>query len=312
MANAARSASSILFPRGVTRAWQAKHTDADALVALVGRPDFVKADALAFLHRILMPRSLQWSYLVVGKTGSSSVLMALHQLEFGHRLSARSDAGSLNADAIGRQLASAGLLSPLIEIDAPLPQLEQSLRMTSVRHPAKRLLSAWLYLGEANRRADAAFLQERLLMTIMAGIDWDRDAGTVEGFDRFLDFLLMAQDAAQGISLDLHLLPMHRVIHRHVFKPHLVMRLETLSRDISLLAQHLRQPVPETVPAANQQRKYDAAPFFASQAVQGRLIQLCSDDCKLFGYELDPDAPPLGLADRLTDFTAIDRGISSK
>ena len=295
------SATAILFPREAPRAWQTKHAEAEALVTSRALPGFDKRAALAFLHRILMPRSLRWSYLVVGKTGSSSVLMALHGLEFGQPLSTRTDSASLNSDAIGHHLTHAGLLRQLIEIGPPDPLLNKTLRLTSTRHPAERMISAWIYVCSANRQAHADFLQERLLMTILTGLDWDRHAGTPEGFARFLDFLLMAEDPVQGIILDLHLLPMHQVIRPELYRPHLVVRVEEMAAALTRLAEQLGRPAPQAAPRANCQPDYDAASYLQSPGIAAHLERLCAEDCRMFGYHPDPMAPLLDLPDLLSE-----------
>lgn len=280
--------SDILFPPQGDLPWQEQRAQAAAFAA--ASPGLDPEAALRLLHRTLTPVSGRWTYLVVGKAGSSGILGALHALEFGTPLSVHV-ADEINANAAGHNLVAARLLSPLATQADAAGRLSRALRLTSARHPVRRLVSAFRYLCRADARGAPQFLRERLLMSILCGFDWTRDRDTPDGFVRFLDFLLAAAASDGTLSLDLHLADQSAIIRPDIYRPDVVIRLEAADAALADIAARLDRPAPAPLALRNAQPSADLAALVRQPAAVGRLSQLCDADCARFGYDPDIDAP---------------------
>ncbi len=246
---------------------------------------------------IMVPASGAWAFKPSGKTGTTTTLHALFELEFGVPLtvSHREPDGILEEHAAHR-LAEARVFSHLTGVRGArcvLKRLDATLRLTTVRHPFSRAVSGFRYLCSADAAGVSRFLRDRLRMNAVVGFDWEKHPDTVEGFLRFLDYLdhELAQQKTQPV--DWHFGPQVLNVRPEIFRPHLVGKTEDLPGFFAQIAERLDRPLPEALrrPAKrNQTRAANqgvAQKMAQSSAARDRVSQLFAADFDAFGYQPD-------------------------
>lgn len=243
-----------------------------------------------FLYTFV-PRNLSWAFKPNGKTGTSSTLAFLFHLEFGLPVSTGYD-NAFNPDQIVHRLAEARLFARLPEhpdVTDALAALAGCARLTTVRHPATRALSGYFYLCRAHELRADAFVAERLRMTALAGFDWARHAGCVDGFLLYLDWLA-AEQALGGWMADSHFRPQIVNVRPDILRPDIVGRTEDMDSFFRAIAERLDRPMPDGALGArprNAQKIAQRAAFL--NAGQTRITQIFAQDFDAFGY--DPQNP---------------------
>lgn len=244
--------------------------------------------AAQYLRRIHVPASLRWAFLNNGKAGTSSSRRLLFQLEFGVPLTVAWDVSDdINSDAVAHRLQGpSGILRPAALIADPLNRLAGSLRLTTVRHPLDRALSAFEYLCKSHDLRHSWFVQDRLRMNAMVGFDWDRHPRTAEGFSRFLDYAGQTIATAGAQAVDPHWRPQIDNILPDIFRPDLIGRLEDLPAFFSAVAERLDQKLPEEagLPRSNRQDYRSDRASLLTPANRAAIASLYAADFNWLGY----------------------------
>ena len=248
-----------------------------------------------FLSRITVPASLRWAFLTNDKCATSSTLRCLFQLEFGVPLTVALDTSDdINPDSVVHRLHQASVLRKLIELKRGVEILPAALRLTTVRHPATRALSAFFYLCATQDRKHAWMADDRLRMNAIVGFDWDTDCRTLPGHVKFLRYIDHSLQHNQQLRVNPHWRPQVSNIRPQVFRPDLVGRVEDMAPFFHQLAERLGQPLPAgwVEPRANSQPPRDADAF-DSPEIRALIARIYQADFEQFGYDPDrlPDAP---------------------
>lgn len=246
--------------------------------------------ASAWLRYTFMPADGAWVFKPNGKTGTTSTLYFLFHLTTGHPLSAGLiEPSGLNEDQAGHALAEARIFSSVLArrgVD-PAASLAEALRITTVRHPLARAVSGFRYLCRSDALKSAQFATERLRMTALTGFDWDRDAGTAQGFLRFLEYLSIDLAHHPARPVNSHFRPQVLNILPEVFRPGLVGRCEDLPAFFRALAARLDRPVPD---GALEGRPRNRQPGSAGDVITPEATRLAAGifaaDFERFGYDV--------------------------
>lgn len=258
-------------------------------------PDLLPdTDAAAqYLRRIHVPASMRWAFLNNGKAGTSSARRLLFQLEFGVPLTVAWDvADDINSDAVAHRLQGpSGILRQAAQIANPVARLGTALRLTTVRHPVTRALSAFDYLCRSHELRHVWFVQERLRMNALVGFDWDRHPRTADGLARFLDYIHQHAAISGPQALDPHWRPQVENILPRIFLPDLVGRLEDLPAFFAAVAERLDQPLPDdaSLPRSNRQERRSDRAALLTAANRAAIARIYAADFEWLGYQ--PDEP---------------------
>ncbi|KPP84148.1 MAG: sulfotransferase family enzyme [Rhodobacteraceae bacterium HLUCCA08] len=210
------------------------------------------------LDRITLPATGAWAFGRIPKTGTHTVLAALHELEFGTPIStAVADPANTADDTAPHLLDAAGLFYTIPQAGTLPDQMDAALRFTVIRQPVMRALSGFAYLGRSHAARSRHLAPVRLRMTALTGFDWGRDPDTAGGFDRFLDFIALALDIRR-FPLDGHIAPQSAALPADAFAADLTGRTEELGPFLTRLAKALDRPPPPAM-----QRNATPHPEFA-------------------------------------------------
>lgn len=245
--------------------------------------------AAHYLRRIHMPASGRWAFLNNGKAGTSSSRRFLFQLEFGVPLTVAWDVpDDINSDAVAHRLQGAsGILRPALVVPDAEDRLAGALRLTTVRHPLERALSAFDYICRSHDLRHVWFVQDRLRMNAMVGFDWDRHPRTAEGLARFLAYVEQSVAESGAQSVDPHWRPQIDNILPAIYRPDLIGRLEDMGRFFRDIAERLGQELPEggdRQPSNRQDRRSDRDALL-TPANRRAVARLYAADFDWLGYE---------------------------
>lgn len=247
--------------------------------------------AMALLRNYVLPPSLRWAYCRNGKTGSTTVLDLLFRAEFGAPLTAElSPSLTLNQPALAHHVIEAGILRPAIQKMAGLKCLGQAFKITTVRHPMARAISSFRYLCLSGQKGAAQFVNERMRINAETGFDWTRDPLTARGFLKYLDYVEILHETANGLPDVIHWRAQAHNIRPDVLAPDLIGKVE----DFPSLYRALQDRFGEigALPHLNTQGAFETGSLLSDPAVLPRLTEVFAIDFETFGY--DPAAPLTG------------------
>jgi hypothetical protein len=246
--------------------------------------------ALAHLHRIHLPATLDWAFLNNSKAGTSSARRFLFRLHFGVPLTtAWHVPNDINTDSVVQNLQGpAGLWRQSGALPAPLRTLDAALRLTTVRHPVSRAVSAFAYICAANDQAHSRFVMDRLRMNVVVRFDWTSDPRTADGFCKFLDYVAWCQETIHPADINPHWRPQIDNVLPQVFRPDIVGRLEDLPAFYRDVAARLDKPLPDGFahPASNRQT-YSKGRDVLTDAAMERIRHIYARDFAWLGYPED-------------------------
>lgn len=245
-----------------------------------------------FLFQIILPPSLRWSFISVGKNASTSTLHALYAAEFGHPLTADlTPPHDINPHAAIHTLPNHGIFGRALHQGLSmqdvlaLAPLEQ--RICVVRDPLERAISGFRYICRSHRLGARWFARDRFLMDATVGFDWEVHPDTAQGFERFLAFLDWQIDTSGVDSLDGHWRPQTAFIKPEVYQPTLIGRMEDMQTYFDALSASFGDAVQQAVHRKNSQDPVDISALCSPAAATG-CARLFARDYDLFEY-----APPL-------------------
>lgn len=243
-------------------------------------------EARAFLGNICLPVSGLWAYAMTTKAASSSMKRLLFQLEFGQPLTTDvNDPDDLNGDAATTRLLDTRLLARAHDVEDPAAALAGALRITTVRDPALRAVSAFKHLCRAHARSDIPFYAERLHISALTGLDWAKDSYRSAGLERFLTFVDWAYDAGRTDLVDLHWRRQVDLIRPDVFRPDLTARVEDMTPFLHRIAERLGKPLPASfvMPHANASPAATGRDL-VTPAAEALIRKIYAADYDAFGY----------------------------
>ena len=241
-----------------------------------------------FLFQTILPPSMRWCFVSVGKNASSSTLRFLFRAEFGCDLTVKvTPKHDINPAAEVHMLAEYGVFSRALWQglsaqnllgDAGPPE-----RICVVRDPHARAVSAFLYLCQSQAVASQWFASDRIRMNAVTGFDWERDANTEDGFLRFLDYIAWQIETEGPDMVNAHWRPQVTFIKPTLFNPTVTGRMEDLGRYFRTLSERLDTPMPQVTPWENRQ---PAGPNAVSSNVSARSMchKIYAADYETFGY----------------------------
>jgi len=275
--------------------WQVTKKLLDAAWAQLSGSFESRARHDAFFHYLLTPRSNRWAFVSSGKTGTTSALMLLFRLEFGFDNSARiDDPEDMNRDAHAHRAVQAGVFRSLHhrdDIPGLTEYLDQTLRITTVRHPTARAWSSFRYLCRSQDERHAQFAQDRIRLCAATGFDWARDPRTRGGFERFLDYVALEMAANGTRQPNNHWRPQWHDIRPAVFRPQILGRAETPADFARELIDHLGLAPGDAGPIAPVRLNADdpaaaeLPDWISAASVRDRLRTVYAGDYEAFGYD---------------------------
>jgi hypothetical protein len=277
-----------LFPSQTTTPVQKKDM-AQTLVTFARGALTDPDEAQALLQRHILPPSLRWSFCRNGKTGTTTVLAWLFQVEFGTPLTAplARDA-TLNENSVAHYAVQADIFRPALAIPGGFGRLQQACRIATVRHPAGRAVSAFRYLCKSGALGAHQFLSERLRINAETGFDWDQDPGTPRGFAKFLDYVEILHETADLSQPATHWRSQCRNLRPDILPPTVLGRLESLDRLAQDLARELGLHQPPPMGHHNTQGA-PSSDLLADPDLLRKIAEVYRDDYQTFGY--DPEKP---------------------
>ena len=257
--------------------------------AIARHPDtFASRDAAAaYLGHIFMPHSRRWAYCGNGKSGTSSTKRFLFELEFGARLTVSLTLPSdINPDVASHHLSNADVFRPLSAMPQGLELLKNTLRLTTVRHPATRALSAFFYLCRSNDEAHPWFARDRLRINALVGFDWHKDPRSATGFKKFLHYIEQTIDTGGADTVNPHWRPQVANIKPEILRPHLVGRTENLEHFYRAVAERLNVALAADwqAPVANREPRTAAREALLTPDATALITRIYRADFETFGY----------------------------
>lgn len=244
--------------------------------------------ARAFLRQIILPPSMRWAFMSVGKNGSSSVLRLLFRAEFGCDLSvAVRPLHDVNPSAEVHMLADEGVFSRAIlrglTASDLLSEGTVGERICVVRDPYARAVSAFRYLCFSHREQSRWFAKHRFRMNALTRFDWESHSDTREGFIRFLDYVRYQLETDPAHEVDAHWRPQVDFIKPAVFQPTLTGRMEAFDTFLRGLQERFDIPTAVAPPAENVQKR-GGKDGWEDRETRALCEALYAADYESFGY----------------------------
>lgn len=243
-----------------------------------------------FFSYVITPASGRWAFFSSGKTGTTTVLDALFEVEFGCVCNTViEDPTDLNKDAALHRTVQAGVFRQLHlrnDVESLGGYLDRCLRIASVRHPTDRAWSSFRYLCRSARLRHGQFSMDRLRMNALVGMDWEHHAMNREGFERFLDYIRISLEAGGEMEVNNHWRPQVLDVRPDLFAPHILARLEDPGSWRRELAERLDNPAPLSERHRNPgEDKTEQLPeWFGQNSIRSRLEAVYGCDYEAFGY----------------------------
>src|SRR5690606_4180503 len=167
----------------------------------------------------------------------------------------------------------------------PAAALAGALRITTVRDPALRAVSAFKHLCRTHSRGEIPFYAERLHISALTGLDWGRDSYRSAGLERFLSFVDWAYVAGRMDLVDRHWRRQTEIIQPQVFQPQITAKVEDLAPALEEIASRLGKPLPGgfVIPHANASPAATGRDL-VSPAAEALIQKIYAADYAAFGY----------------------------
>lgn len=234
------------------------------------------------------PPDLSWVFKTNAKAASSSTLAYLFQLHFGAPLNVGLQTpADPNPDTAAHRLRDAHVFRSLLDhegVEDVAETLATTFTFAVVRHPAKRALSAFRYICQANDAGSEKFLRDRLRLSALTGFDWGKHPGTQDGFIRFLNFIKSETPNAAITPVNTHWRPQVMNVQPGFLKPDLLGKTEDLPSFFNALSDHFGKP-PQEVPHKNAQPHPDGPDFLSDKIAKNLISQIYAADFESFGYD---------------------------
>ncbi len=249
--------------------------------------------ARRYISLIWFPPSRAWRYQLNGKSGNTFVLNLLFELEY--RVPFRCNAnpaetGNQHPDFALFSVPHAQLWSNSVKQEDDLDAVLDfpGLSLATVRNPYTRLVSGFFYLCRSHELSDRRFLPERIRLNALTGMDWDKEANTPAGFERFLNYIRDISENFGPEDLDAHWLPQALHIRPDIYKPDLVGRTEDLPKFAKDLCKQLDRPQPKSLAGLrrNASKRIDHDAFLSDPALRRIIEEVYASDFELFDYPL--------------------------
>ena len=255
-----------------------------AAPALFPTPDAARR----FLFQIILPPSMGWSFISVGKNASSSVLSLLFRVEFGCDMNVSvTPESDINPAAAIHMLADSRVFARALHRGMSLPDLLGAKgpkeRICVVRDPMARAVSAFRYFCRSDALKSRWFAADRFRINAALGFDWTRHPDTNEGFRLFLRYIAQEAEQLGEDMLDGHWRPQTAFIKPDAFRPTLTGRMEDMHAFFRTLSDRLGLAPDTPAPWENRQNT-DDDPLLHDPLAQALCQQVYADDYEAFGY----------------------------
>ncbi|MFN4057757.1 MAG: sulfotransferase family 2 domain-containing protein [Roseinatronobacter sp.] len=259
--------------------------------------EFSSVNALeSYLKLIVQPPSGAWRYQFNGKSGNTFVLNLMFELEHGVPFTARVDpaeTGNQHPDFALFAQVGAGLLVTALNYYPTVPAFNNfpGLRLATVRNPYQRAISGFHYLCRSHRIGDRRFLNERLRMMALAGLNFETMSHTAQGFARFLGYVRDYAATFGADAVDPHWRAQALHIRPQLYRPDILGRTEELDLFAAAVAARLGKPLLSDTTALRQNAGEHAqsVDWLQDPALRQVIEQVYAQDFELFDYaRLDP------------------------
>ena len=244
--------------------------------------------ARGFLHQIILPPSMNWGFISVGKNASSSVLNLLFRAEFavdmGVSVTPESD---INPAAAIHMLADNRVFARALHRGLSLPDLLGARgpkeRICVTRDPMARIVSAFRYFCQSDTLHSRWFAGDRFRINAALGFDWAHHPGTPEGLRRFLRYIAQEVDQVGTDNVNGHWRPQVDFIKPDAFAPTLTGRMDDMEVFYRALSARIGFALDGPAPWENRQNT-EADPLLSDAPAQTLCQQIYASDYQAFGY----------------------------
>jgi hypothetical protein len=247
-----------------------------------------KSIATQYLFRVILPPSLRWVYRPVGKTGTSSLLKLLFEIEFGTKFSFKTTPlDDINPSHEFHMLANSRVFGRALEYGLSLPALiadpRYGVRIALVRNPYSRAVSAWRYLCLSHEKKSRWLELERLRLMAICGFDWDVHPNTAYGYNLFLDYIEAEIANVGADNINEHWRPQCVCLKPEAFQPEMLGKLEDLKPFTAQLCERLKCSAPSQIPHENRSED-ERQSAYQTKELSKRCEAIYKDDFERFGY----------------------------
>ncbi len=247
-----------------------------------------KFTASQYLFRVILPPSFNWVYKPIAKTGTSSILRFLFEIEFETKFTFKTTPlDDINPSHESHMLASSRVFGRALEYGLSLSTLTTSpqfgARFALVRNPYSRAISSWRYLCVSHERKSRWLELERLRLTAICGFDWDVHPNTVYGFNLFLDYVQAEIETVGGDYVNEHWRPQYICLKQEAFQPEIVGRLENIEEFTHQLCDRLNRRMPSGIPHENKTVEENHEEY-RTKEIWKKCQDLYKIDFERFGY----------------------------
>ncbi len=247
-----------------------------------------QGSARSFLSQVILPPSMKWGFISVGKNASSSVLNLLFRAEFGTRLGVSvTPESDINPAAAIHMLADNRVFARALHRGLSLPDLLGAQgpkeRICVVREPMARVVSAFRYFCRSDTLHSRWFAGDRFRINAALGFDWARHPGTAEGLHRFLRYIAQELDQVGADHVNGHWRPQVDFIKPDAFAPTLTGRMEDMETFYRALSTRIGFSPDGPAPWENRQNT-EADPLLADAPARTLCQQIYGRDYEAFGY----------------------------
>ena len=241
-----------------------------------------------FLFQIILPPSMRWGFISVGKSGSSSTLRYLFQAEFGCEFTAKAaPLNDINPSAAVHMLTEHGVFSRAfwrgLSIQELISERGPKERICVVRNPHDRAISAFRYLCQSHVLESRWFARDRFRMNAVVGFDWGRHTDTLEGFILFLEYIKWQVETEGADRVNGHWRSQFTFVKPPIFRPTIVGRIEDMNLFFRTLSERLEKSPRDNAPWENSQSTGDD-PLRSDPRARALCEQIYAADYEAFGY----------------------------
>lgn len=245
-----------------------------------------------FYQRVFSPKSNRWVLAPSGKSGTTTALDLLFQLEFGHRNTAAMEKpGDLNPDQTMHETVNgpAGVFRPVIQRNdiSDFPGfIRNCTYIATVREPLERAWSSFRYLCRTHDRKFPQFAHDRIRMCAAVGFDWDNDTMTKTGFERFLSYVEMSCAQADGFMVNSHWRPQWINVRPDIFNVDILARVDDVAGFGDALEARFERPLIHRSPKRNENPLREFPEWLSDAIIRRKIRSIYEQDYEFTGYSI--------------------------
>ena len=239
-------------------------------------------EAKRFRQNIVVSQYGNWAYQLTGKSGSSTMLSYLFELDFGCPFKVnRRDQRNIHPEFALFAVKTSGVWTNAHQLQLSF-KTNDFLRIALVRDPVSRVVSAFRYICQSQTAGDERFLNERIRLNAIVKFDWENDPDTDVGFEKFLDYIEWVMKERPQIEWDAHWMPQYVHIVPEIYKPNLLGKLEDFDAFTVKLCARLDKPHLAPKRRVNVSSKPETP--LPTDTIKRRIRDIYERDYETFGY----------------------------